>query len=390
MSQVVRDLIEKTLSGMEQGEFQDFCLHFLPLYAQRFGGIVRVGHTAAGKTRKGTPDLLKTDATGAQLAVQCGTEKNYWKRTEKLDDWKPCDDGTKCIESLSNLAEIVIIANREIPTNHPNCKTVVIKYLSSKTSAAVTPLSVEDIGQFLAPLVHDLSVRSLFKDYFPEVFSLVQDEELAQKYRLADEVAAERSINAEMLLELVENAFGSHAHIGDVKSYVIERIDELSSSYRLTPVPAFSGISRQSVTALPLAEPLGKVFELAGVPKIGKSSSLLQLAREWEGSEVHWYDCPIHPTLSEECSHSIAEDLIRTLLPEAKTELLVRSPYKLATALKATGMPAGSAIFVVDNANNLPEAGLKQLRQILGFIKASPLVGGIAFIFVSTRKLHAI
>lgn len=96
MTNVFRDLIESTLQTLEAGAFQDFSLEFLPLLDPRFEGLARVGHTAAGKTRAGTPDLLKTDpATGTQIAVQCGTDADYWSPKEPATRLKPVKDALK-------------------------------------------------------------------------------------------------------------------------------------------------------------------------------------------------------------------------------------------------------------------------------------------------------
>ena len=59
MATVFRPLIQASLEIMEPGRFQDFCLHFLPCFADRFAGLERHGHTAGGKTRPGIPDLIK-------------------------------------------------------------------------------------------------------------------------------------------------------------------------------------------------------------------------------------------------------------------------------------------------------------------------------------------
>ena len=56
--------ISATLKLMEQGAFQSFCLDFLPLIGSSYKGLERHGGTADGKTRKGTPDLIKTFSNG--------------------------------------------------------------------------------------------------------------------------------------------------------------------------------------------------------------------------------------------------------------------------------------------------------------------------------------
>jgi len=92
---------------MEAGRFQDFCLRFLPCFADRYAGLERFGHTTEGKTRPGTPDLIRTLESGKQIAVQCGTEERYWGPTNKVDELKPVQDIQKCLGKLDNLIEIV-------------------------------------------------------------------------------------------------------------------------------------------------------------------------------------------------------------------------------------------------------------------------------------------
>ena len=129
MSNVIRSLVEETLETMEAGNFQDFCLEFLPTTNDRYTGLSRFGHTASGKTRPGTPDLLLTCADGSQIAVQCGTEENYWVCSQKVENWKPFVDAQKCLNTLTNLVEIVLIANREVPINKPNTNSESLCFL---------------------------------------------------------------------------------------------------------------------------------------------------------------------------------------------------------------------------------------------------------------------
>jgi hypothetical protein len=83
MKKTIRSLISEALKTFEQGMFQDFCLDFLPLYDFYYDGLQRHGATADGKTRKGTPDLIKTLPSAEQIAVQCSVDANYWKVPQK-------------------------------------------------------------------------------------------------------------------------------------------------------------------------------------------------------------------------------------------------------------------------------------------------------------------
>ena len=257
---------------MEAGKFQDFCLDFLPLWDARFVGLSRFGHSAAGKTRAGTPDLILTRPDGKQIGVQCGTEENYWKATEDVTNWKPYSDATKSIETLTNLFEVVLIANREIPSNKPNTKSELIGLLRDKTSAAITSLGREDIGQFISTTLHTPPTKRLIKAYFPDAFNAFASEEEAQRLRLGRTISSERPVEASTLFTLIDQAVQSFGWTEELKQYVLGQLDELG--YRLTPLPNFNGIQRQSVDSLPLKSPLSQIWALIGLPKDRKSTRL--------------------------------------------------------------------------------------------------------------------
>ena len=80
MSNYIISIINETIKSMEQGEFQCFCLNFLPVYDSKYKGLKRFGHNARGKTTKGTPDNLLTLEDGKIIAFECSTEKKYWKQ----------------------------------------------------------------------------------------------------------------------------------------------------------------------------------------------------------------------------------------------------------------------------------------------------------------------
>ena len=148
--------INIVLDQIDDGPFQSFCLDFLPLYNNTYQQLKRHGGTSTGKTRKGTPDLIKTLDNGEQIAVQCSVEENYWKKPkkeEKLDNWKPVSDINDCISKVTNLKEIVLCSNREIPTNLPNVKSELIQKYKDITDAKITLLDRADIEKTLLEYV---------------------------------------------------------------------------------------------------------------------------------------------------------------------------------------------------------------------------------------------
>jgi len=380
MSSVIRSLVEEALEGMEAGKFQDFCLKFLPLWDDRFRGLERFGHTAAGKTRAGTPDLLLTRPDGSQIGVQCGTEENYWKRTEDLTKWKPYADAIKSIKALTNLFEIVIIANREIPTNKPNTKSELIGLLQDSTDAAVTPLAREDVSQYISSTLHTPPTKRLLKACFQDAFQAFESEEEAQRLRLGRAIWTERPVEAGTLFTIIDQAVQSFGSAEEARQYVVMQLDEFG--YRLTSLPNFNGIQRKSVDTLPLKSPLSKIWALIGMPKIGKTSLLQQLSNSWASFDIHWYDCPHE----EECAVAIAADLIKTLLPSQSPERM-KSETVFDTALKDAESLSRPTIYIIDNAENLSQTGLKQLSDTILIIKRHEIVASLAVVFASNRRL---
>ena len=161
--------ISTALRTMEQGAFQDFCLDFLPIFDPSYKGLERHGGTVEGKTRKGTPDLIKTLSNGKQIAVQCSVAAKYWnspKDESKFPTWKPCDDIEKCLQRLNNVEEIVLCSNQEVPTNRPNAKAEILSYTKHKTDAKITLLSGPSIENSLINNVGTPDFEALFKNHF--------------------------------------------------------------------------------------------------------------------------------------------------------------------------------------------------------------------------------
>ena len=147
MGEGLKLLLSKSLEALEQGAFQEFCLSFLPLYDKKYKGLERHGATAGGKTRKGTPDLLKIGERGKQIAVQCSTEEDYWIPPSAYENWKPIKDIMKCIEALKSVEEIVLCSNREISPSRPNTKSEIVTWAKPLTGARITLLSISSFEE---------------------------------------------------------------------------------------------------------------------------------------------------------------------------------------------------------------------------------------------------
>ena len=169
MSTSYRTLIETQLQNFEAGEFQEFVLRFLPLYDPHYKGIIRHGHTGGGKTRKGTPDLIKTLDNGDQIVCECGTAQNYWKppkKTSNYTKWKPIQDVQKCLNKMDRPIEIILASNRSIPTNQSNAKTRIIDHFSSKTTK-IAFLTLAEFTSFIALNLKKNRNGKISRRFFP-------------------------------------------------------------------------------------------------------------------------------------------------------------------------------------------------------------------------------
>jgi len=383
MSHVFRTLIERSLETMEGGRFQDFCLEFLPLYDSRFEGLSRVGHTAGGKTRPGTPDLLKTDASG-QTGVQCGTEENYWPPEDAIAGSKPYEDGKKCMRVLEQPVEIVLASNRATPAREPNVKLAIMTALRSFTGARITLLGAEDLSQFLITRLEEQRVKRLITKFCPEVAGAMEASEDAEHLRVLRAVAERRSVQLRAVLPLLSEAMASAPSVPAATGYVLERLEELNRC-SLPALPTFAGVVRSSVAALPLTAPHGKVWVLTGVPKVGKTNVVVQLASAWGDSAVRWFECPLSD--SEECAEEIAVELLRLVLPNDDATHLLRSSTKLSAALAAAKPSNAPTVVVVDDADRLPQTGLHRLGEVLKSLRRHGFMADLACVFIAARRL---
>jgi hypothetical protein len=384
VSEVLRSLVEQGLETMEGGRFQDFSLEFLPLYDARFQGLSRLGHTAGGKTRAGTPDLLKTDASG-QTGVQCGTDEDYWPSEDSVEGSKPYEDALKCIRVLERPVEIVLVTNRETPARTPNIKLMIATALQRDSDARISLLGREDLSQFLITHLETERVRRLVAKFFPTASAALEARAHADRLRVLSAVAETRSVDIRTVLPIVDEAFTVTPEMRAATDYVLDRLDELSRC-RLPALPTFGGVIRPSVAELPMASPHGKVWVVTGVPKVGKTNVIVQLATTWrEGSAVWWFDCPLSD--SEECAEEIAADLVRLALPRVAPASLIRSQARLEAALTATRPMCSPTVIVVDNADRLPAAGLHRLGEILKLMRRHGALAQVACVFIAARRL---
>ena len=348
-----------------------------------------LGIPSKEKPGPGTPDLIRTLESGKQIAVQCGTEEHYWGPTENIDQLKPVEDARKCLEKLDQPIEIVVISNREIPTTEPNVKSRVIAATSEAADVRISPIDLAQISEFIDSSSEDPKVKKLLAEFFPEASENLKAAQDREKYRLAQDVANVRSTDASTLLLAIERAVSSHPEAEIRRDIIIAELDALLS-YRVAAIPPFKGLHRFSIDKLPLAHPLGKVWLLVGLPKIGKSSILQQLIGGWSSFDIRYFNVPIDG--ADSCAQEVARELLRVALPDEQPVRLERDVIARRERLRNARPPKRPFVLIVDDANNLSDDSLRHISEIAGDLKRSSLFRSdtLACIFVSNKRLGAL
>jgi len=376
MSNYIISIINETIKSMEQGEFQCFCLNFLPVYDSKYKGLKRFGHNSRGKTRKGTPDILLTLEDGKIIAIECSTEKNYWKQKEDFNKWKPCKDINKCIEKCkNNLKEIILCSNQEQPTNKPDIDSEIIKFARNKTSAKITIFDCAKIENILFTNLKIPSFKLIYENYFPDLYEIEHNKLYAQK-------------NFEEEISKIISASIKNETLSLKKEINIEE-----TKYQRDTLPYPGEITRIVPNDFSILKPIGSVYTLLGVPKIGKTSLVAGFTNQWqkEQMEIKWYDCPPDKESIKEIINVIFMNICKKfLLPDKFLELKENkiSIYSLEkTFIKK--QPQIPTIYIIDNAEFLLSEGkpILNICEILEKIKSLDLLPNFGFIFTSNRSL---
>jgi len=377
MSNYESKIICETIKSMEQGEFQCFCLDFLPIYDSKYEGLKRFGHTAEGKTRKGTPDMLLTLEDGKIIAGECSTEKDYWKQKEDFNKWKPCKDINKCIEEFKNdLKEIILCSNREQPTNKPKIESEIIKFAGNKTSVIISIYDLAKIESIISRNIQNPSFRAIIKEYFNELYNI-------ELYKLSSTQKSVEEGFKKIIDELIKNESFS----------LTKEISIEETKYQRKPLPFPGEIKRIVPNNFSILKPAGSIYTLLGFPKIGKTSLVAGFTNQWqkEQMEIKWYDCPPDKEGINEVINVIFMNICKKhLVPDKYLELKENkiSIYSLEKEFiqKQFQMPT---IYIIDNAEFLLNEGkpILNICEILKKIKSLDLLPNLGFIFISNRSL---
>lgn len=377
MSNYIISIINKTIKSMEQGEFQCFCLDFLLIYDSKYKGLKRFGHTAEGKTRKGAPDMLLTLEDGKIIAIDCSTEKDYWKQKEDFNKWKPCRDINKCIEKCkNNLKEIILCSNQEQPTNKPDVDSNIIKFARNKTPATIIIFDCAKIENILFANIQNPSFKSIYQNYFSDLYEIEYNKLLYGQKNIEEEIKKITSV-------LIKN-----------ESLLLEKeINIEETKYQRDTLPCSGEITRVIPNDFPILKPVGSIYTLLGIPKMGKTSLVAEFASQWQKQqiEVRWYDCPPDKEEIKEVRNVILLNICKKfLLPDKFLELKENkiSIYSLEKTFikKQLQIPT---IYIIDNAEYLLSEGkpILNICEILEKIKSLDLLPNFGFIFISNRSL---
>ncbi len=335
MIQKLKKEIERELMSIEPGKFQEFCLRFLPIDNEKYAGLTRHGSTYDGKTRKGTPDLIKTSSDGSQIAVECGTEANYWVVTpENIEDSKPVKDGLKCLEKLLSITELVLASSQEVPTNMQNSYSLIIKFFKQKNNhLSVRCLSSQDFAQRLTTdeLINNPNTHPLLKDFFPEVWNYFENAQKMDAYNEAAKISSE--LLDDSFSKIIEHCLKTGQQI-PTKEKVKFLKEDIFGLGRFEIRDAPNDLFERDLSFLETHKLKGKIHQLIGIPKIGKSY--------------------ITHNLRSVC------DARLTNTPIAQDE-----QYTFLKALEAITDQDGINLLIVDNIERFTEENIKSLNAIL-------------------------
>lgn len=390
----LRSVISNAVKKLEQGRFQEFCISYLPVVSESYKGIERHGGTVEGKTRKGTPDLIKTLDDGRQIAVGCSVEAGYWKLPrdkDKYSEWKPCSDIDKCIEKLKNVQEIVLCSNQEVPTDSPNAKSAILEYARGKTNAKITLINLVNIENFLVERLQEPPVVEILKEYLPTAYDYLESSLRSQKLSLTVDLKKDSAVGLSIIEKFIEEAFTQFGDLSKARDFVIQKISELGSRFEVD-VPAPGDIKRKVPEGLELSKVQGKIHSFVGVPKIGKTT----LVAQWEnqGKEeavVRWFVC----SKDIRQGKPLAEDLLKNVLslfmsPDEAVEFAAGvRPVEQLKQSTLKYRPDKLTLFIVDNVEQLDDEILTLLDVFLRDIQHLPEFSHIGMIFISNKTIKS-
>tara|TARA_B110001454_G_scaffold28073_1_gene27447 strand:+ start:39741 stop:43679 length:3939 start_codon:yes stop_codon:yes gene_type:complete len=385
MTSFQRGVIELKIEGMEGGRFQEFVLRFLPLYSPSYDGIVRNGHTELGKTKAGVPDLLKTLDNGDQIGAECGTGEDYWKPPEdvkKYPEWKPIEDAEKSIQKMARPVEIILASSRPIPANYPNVKTAIIDYFASKTNARIILLTCTDLASWIERNLKRADIFELSKEFFPEVVenqTLIDERDaLASVIDYGDKFG----FPTKDILQILKASGITDPVL--LEQQIATEIFGDDTRFSLEHPASFNGIPRCSKHLPLILNPFGKIVQLLGVPKIGKSNLCWEAITQAK-YKYKWLSVPI-----DEQQHTDFVDALLILLYSqfiSVSEAVKKVKALVSTNVRLQEKEISPLYLVIDNAHFLNLNQLKRLDFALKELRSLSLLSKIAIVLMTNKNL---
>ena len=389
MGETLKLLFSKSLEALEQGAFQEFCLSFLPLYDKKYERLERHGATAAGKTRKGTPDLLKTGEQGKQIAVQCSTEEDYWIQPSAYENWKPIKDIMKCIEALKSVEEIVLCSNREIPPSRPNIKSEIVTWATPITSAKITLLSISNFEEEIFQNI--IKYSSVIERHLPEFNAFTEPFSSHITLKLFREHSAPLEAIEEIVKRVAQSIKGEHA---DFYTEARELVSSLKSRFQRSQLPEKGEVNRTPGLNDLIPDPLGKIAGIVGIPKIGKTTWVSQYCHLLDENdiEVLWFETPLHNKFLDDFFTDVARTILGRLSgPTVGNEFAEGKIYldDLLSLLPTLPKPSRKLQVVIDNADRIPTSQLKEIHLLFTTVGKSWEGNELGILFVGNRSLKS-
>ncbi|GAI90649.1 unnamed protein product, partial [marine sediment metagenome] len=254
------------------------------------------------------PDNLLTLEDGKIIANECSTQKNYWKQKKDLNKWKPCADINKCIEKCkNNLKEIILCSNQEQPGLNPCLDSEIIKFARNKTSAKITIFDCAKIEDIISENIQNSLFGIIIENYFPKLYEILEVKEPIKQ-----------------MIKTLENSMLKKVNFNNESLLLKKEINIEGTKYQRYALPCPGEVTRILPDDFCILKPIGSIYTLLGIPKIGKTSLMAKLAKIWQKQqiEVKWYDCPPDKEEISEMINALSMNICKKyLLPNKYLEL---------------------------------------------------------------------
>ncbi|MFZ3136379.1 MAG: AAA family ATPase [Thermodesulfovibrionales bacterium] len=394
MGDAVKTLLSTSIKVLEQGAFQEFCLQYLPLFDGKFLSLERHGGTADGKTRAGTPDLIKTHPDGSHTCVQCSVEKDYWQKPTNIEEWKPIQDIIKCVKNVSNISEIVLCSSQEIPTNQPNIKSEILQQSKKFLHDAQTEiLSLSNFEEEIRS--HLLKYSELLKKFCPDLFEYMSS--------FSDKAAAEAKVNLykkwPVPFKLIDGLVEEHCKKSlegiDISKVELEIARICKSRFQRITFVDTNRIHRASISEFLMKNKIhNSIYTMIGVPKIGKTSWVLQLSSEVEksGIQIIWFDVPYQESEQDDFWQDFQRIFLSELIGIEVVNQYIDKKFgmeEVGNLLLNSSNRDKKLLIVIDNIERLSGNKLKSFKELMNLIRTVLPSNNIGIMLISNRNLKS-